>query len=520
MHPNRGSFLTALAFVEGAAVMMTQLAAAKMLAPIHGGSLYVWGSIVGMTLVSLTAGYYLGGLLSLRRSRRNTVLWFMFTAAMLIALMPEIARLLLPASVALDTIPAILLLTTLLLTPALVLLGATSPLIVSLLAERIEDAGRAAGTVYGVSTVGGILGTFAAGFFLIPIWGLNLTAITAAALLAALPLAALLARRHYSSAAMALAVIVALTLRPEPGTHPDATVLYQSEGLLGQVKVIDFSYPQANRAGTRTDRILFVNGTAQTWIVRDTGEPVWDYVRHVQSVASLLPEGSRVLLLGLGGGTVALYLKEIGLIVDGVELDARIARIARDYFGLGDSDEVFVDDASHYLRTTDRRYDLILFDVFQAEVPPAHLLTLETFQRLHERLSPEGFFIVNYSGYLSGSTGRGARSIYRTLLEASEQVAVVPTSKDEHARNNLFIASRKPLDFSTPRMPLVVHGQAYRLTDLVLDPEAIVLDDAIVLRENRPVLEKLNLEAAARWRRASYDYFTAPLIEKGMPIFD
>lgn len=515
----RSRFLIALAFFEGAAVMMAELSAAKMLAPVYGSSLYVWGTIVGITLVSLTAGYYLGGMLSRRRSRQAMVLWFMLVAAVLIAAMPHLARPLLPVFVELGTIPAILLLSTTLLSPALLLLGATSPLIISLLADRIEDSGRAAGTIYGVSTIGGILGTFAAGFFLIPWLGLTLTTLLAGLLLIALPLVALLHQRRFEAVALPLIAVTMLALQPDLENHPDVDVVYESEGLLGQLKVIDFTYSLPNQA-PRTDRILFVNRTAQTWINRDTGEPVWDYMPYIQSVASLLPEGSRALLLGLGGGTIALQLQEVGMTVDSVELDRRIADVGRNYFGLEHSGDIFIDDGRHYLRATDRRYDLIIFDVFQAEVPPAHLLTLETFRDLQHRLTPGGFVIVNYSGYLSGTTGRGARSIYRTLTEAIEHVTVIPTSDDEHTGNNLFIASSQPLDLSSPRMPLVVNGRAFRLPGLVMDPRQIPLEDAVVLRDNRPVLEKLNLEAAVRWRQTYYEHFTRPFIDKGVPIFE
>lgn len=516
---SRQGFLIALAFAEGTVVMMAELSAAKMLAPVYGSALYVWGTIVGITLISLTAGYYLGGLLSRAVSRRMLVLWFMLVAAVLVAAMPHLARPLQPEFVELGTIPAILLLSTVLLSPALILLGATSPLIISLLADRIEDSGRAAGLIYGVSTIGGILGTFIAGFFLIPWLGLTLTTLIGGLLLIALPLTALLRERRFEAVALPLIAVALLTLRPDLDDHPDVDVLYESEGLLGQLKVIDFTYSLPDEP-SRTDRILFVNRTAQTWVNRDTGEPVWDYMPYIQSIASVLPRGSRVLLLGLGGGTIALQLQEAGMIVDSVELDRRIANVGRNYFGLEHSGDIFIDDGRHFLRATDRRYDLIVFDVFQAEVPPAHLLTLETFRDLPDRLTPEGFVIVNYSGYLSGSTGRGARSIYRTLEEAIEHISIIPTSDDEHTGNNLFIASNHRLDLSQPRIPLVVDRQPLHLPDLIADPGRIPMDDAVILRDNRPVLEKLNLEAAAGWRETYYEHFTKPFIEKGVPIFE
>lgn len=315
-------------------------------------------------------------------------------------------------------------------------------------------------------------------------------------------------------------LVILVLPRTEETSHPDVTILYQSEGLLGQLKVADVTYRDEAGRVTGTDRLLFVNRTAQTWIHRDSGEPAWDYVRFLTSLGSLAPAGSRALLLGLGGGIVARELQQVGHIVDSVELDERIARIARDYFGLESNGDVIVDDGRHFLRSTDRRYDLIMFDVFQAEVPPAHMLTLEAFRELRRLLNPGGFVVINYSGFISGSTGRGARSIYRTLREAGFQVQLLSTGAEEATSNNLMIAADHEVDLGAPRAPIIVGRGVRPLADFVRDTGELDFDDALLLVDNRPILERLNLEAAAVWRRGYYEYFTRPFVEKGIPLFD
>ena len=56
--------LLILSFVEGAVVMVAELCGAKLLAPIFGSSLYVWASVMGITLGALASGYFYGGWLS------------------------------------------------------------------------------------------------------------------------------------------------------------------------------------------------------------------------------------------------------------------------------------------------------------------------------------------------------------------------------------------------------------------------------------------------------------------------
>ena len=514
------AMLLTLAFTEGAAVMVAQLAGARMLAPLYGSSLYVWGSVIGVTLISLTAGYYLGGLLSLRRNRHTLVFWFMLIAAFLIAVMPMSAHRLMVMFDGMDTVQAILVLTSLYLAPPLLLLGATPPLIISILSSRVADAGGVTGMVYGVSTIGGILGTFAAGFYLIPELGLTRTALAAGIGLAILPFVLLLSMRHYPALLYPALLAVLLIPSGPPPEHRAVEILYESEGLLGQLKVIDVTFVEAAERRRWTDRILFVNRTGQTWIDRDTGEPRWDYVKHLQSIAALAPENSHTLLLGLGGGIVARKMQDLGHTVDSVELDERIAGIAREFFGLPADVDVVVDDGRHFIRSTDRRYDLIIFDVFQAEIPPAHMLTLETFRELRGLLNPGGFLIVNYSGFITGSAGYGARSIYKTLLEAGYGVRLLPTGLAEDTRNNLYIAMPDDAGFSDPSRPVTVGGRTRTLSGMFMDPASIDVADAMILRDNQPILEKLNLEAAAQWRASYYEYFTKPFLDVGIPLFE
>ncbi|MGB0514714.1 MAG: spermidine synthase, partial [Wenzhouxiangellaceae bacterium] len=294
-------------------------------------------------------------------------------------------------------------------------------------------------------------------------------------------------------------------------------ILYRSEGLLGQLMVVDLT---GEFTGPRnTHRVLFVNRTAQTWIDRDTGQPVWDYVRFINTLASIKSPGSRALVLGLGGGTIAADLQDLGYTVDSVELDARIAEVARHYFGLELNGRLFVDDGRHFLEAGESRYDLILFDVYQAEVPPVHLLTREAFERAARRLSPGGMIVVNYSGYWSGSAGRGARSIFRTLKAAGLEVNLMPTGADEHTRNNLFIASPDPVNFDQTRRALIIGGRQRSVPSQFQPVPPEVLEDALVLVDDRPILDQLNLEPAARWRETYYTYFTKPFRDQGVPLF-
>ncbi len=507
-----------LAFTEGAAVMVAELIGAKFLTPLYGSSLYVWGSILGITLIALASGYFLGGILSHSRFRQSILLWCMTIAATFISLMPTLADLIMFTFEGLGPILAVLLLCTIYLLPPLILLGATTPLIISIISTHVDEAGTASGTVYAISTTGGILATLLSGFFFIPEFGLTITALAAGFLLIITPIIMLLGRAQIY--VLALPVLILLLMVPAgKHTNPPVSVLYQSEGLLGQLMVVDIPYVNATQDRTKTDRILFINRMGQTWVTLETGKSNWDYFEYLTAASSVLPEKSRVLLLGLGGGILAGHLQSAGFTVDSVELDERIAMTARKYFGMKKNGEIIVDDGRHFIRTTQKQYDLIIFDVFKAEIPPPHLLSLEAFREARGLLTPDGFVMVNYSGFISGKIGYGGRSILKTLNAAGFKVDILPTRGDESHRNNIYLATTSDVDFDQGRVPLILDEGKIVLSELFLDKFQIDTNSSEILVDDRPILDKFNLEAAAVWRELYTSAFTRKFTEMGIPLF-
>ncbi|MCH9028701.1 MAG: hypothetical protein IH819_03610, partial [Bacteroidetes bacterium] len=86
---------------------------------------------------------------------------------------------------------------------------------------------------------------------------------------------------------------------------------------------------------------------------------------------------------------------------------------------------VGIDDARHYIERTEKSYDLIIFDVFKGEIPPAHLFSLECFEKARSKLNPEGFIIVNFNGFIKGDVGKAGRSLYKTLKAAGLEVHIL-----------------------------------------------------------------------------------------------
>jgi hypothetical protein len=143
---------------------------------------------------------------------------------------------------------------------------------------------------------------------------------------------------------------------------------------------------------------------------------------------------------------------------------------------------------------------------------------LESLTKAKSLLKEDGLIVVNFNGFLEGKTGRAARSIYKTLLAAGLERRILPSPGAEANRNVLFVASKKKQDFYSVRSPLLLQGKLTDLDKLFLDPGELDLSDAVVLTDNKPILELLNIRAGNAWRKA-YIQMTKTFYQEGLPLF-
>jgi MFS family permease len=158
--------LILLVFVAGAASLAIEMAASRLLAPDFGSTLFVWASLIGLILLYLTIGYYVGGLLADRYPRPYLFYTLAIVAALLIALVPVTAPPILnwallsfstlSANVFYGSLVSVILLFAL----PMILLGCISPFAIRLRVKQVGRSGRNAGLLYAISTTGSIVGTF------------------------------------------------------------------------------------------------------------------------------------------------------------------------------------------------------------------------------------------------------------------------------------------------------------------------------------------------------------------------
>jgi MFS family permease len=165
--------LAVTVFVCGAVVMIFEIVGSRVLSPFIGTSTYIWTSLIGVILASLSLGYWLGGRLADRRPDVKVLAAFILAAGGLISLTVLLKEILL-SFIAATPIPLeikALVASLLLFAPASICLGVVTPFTTRLVITSVEKTGGTVGRLYALSTVGSILGTFAAGFFLVPFVG-------------------------------------------------------------------------------------------------------------------------------------------------------------------------------------------------------------------------------------------------------------------------------------------------------------------------------------------------------------
>ena len=164
-------------FLGGFAIMVLEIIGARFLGKDFGGSFYVWISQIGVILIALSLGYYVGGALADRFQRATLLGWLLVATGVFICLIPNFAGRLIDWIVMrhpLDQpIPAVwqkldpaLGSGLIFLLPCFVL-AMLSPYMIRLAAKDLAQVGRVSGLIYAASTVGSIAGVFVSGYILI-----------------------------------------------------------------------------------------------------------------------------------------------------------------------------------------------------------------------------------------------------------------------------------------------------------------------------------------------------------------
>jgi spermidine synthase len=456
-------------------------------------------------LYKTTIDYFSGGFIAEKSKNNLWLFYIVLFAAAFTALMPLSSKLILMLSANLSLLPAIIISTILFLMPPVFLMGMVSPLIIEKLSNENQQAGKISGSIYAISTLGGIIATFAMGFYIIPHIGLSKPAYFTGICLAILPLWAIFNHKKKVLSVLIFFLFIGITVLKKSTETSDIKILYQEEGLLGQIMVVDYPVYESQKTPNYYIRMMMFNRVIQAFYNKnDSAHTYFPYVNVMVNECKNQLKGGNALLLGLGGGCVANELLKNNFNIDAVELDKRVSDAALAYFNLDPKIKVYIDDARRYINNTNKKYDLIIFDVFKGEENPAHVITLESLNKLNEKLNPNGLIVINGYGFRTGAKSRGIKAIINTLQHAGYHTEVVPSTKKEEEGNLLVFAKQNVF---------LSYHKTYQFNPSEIKNSPLLIDD-------QPILDILNREAVVAWRSAYIATAIKDFNQRNVPLFN
>jgi spermidine synthase len=392
--------------------MAVEMAASRLLGPYFGDSILVWANLIGLILIYLSVGAYLGGRWADRRPRAELLLTITALSGLWVGLIPLVAAPVLRlaqnafgrSAAALATYDALqiggsFVSVLVLLAPPIILLGTVSPFAIRLLTRRAHRAGSSAGRVYALSTAGSIAGTFSPVLITIPLLGTARTFYLFSALLLTASLIGLIslrARQRALLTGLALVLIVGLAcLLPQRVVKADERAIFETESRYNYIQVL-----QLGQA-----RYLMLNEGQGVHSIYDPDQlatfGTWDLL----TVAPLIngppfriEQVERICVIGLAGGTVARQATALygPIPIDGVEIDPAIIDVGRRYFDMNqDNLRALATDGRFYLEHSPHRYDLIAIDAYRLPYIPFQLATSEFFGTARDHLTDHGVLAIN-----------------------------------------------------------------------------------------------------------------------------
>ena len=472
--------------------MVIEVLGSRVIGPFFGVSLFIWTSLIAVTMIALALGYAFGGVLSDRRGTPEALYAIIFIAGLLVLGIPfakaSILKLCVPMGLRLGTFVS----SSLLFGPPLFLLGCVSPYLIKIAAKEMDNLGRTVGGFYALSTIGSVAGTSLTGFVLIAYLGVDQIFQLVGVLLIGISVGYFVIFRRFYAALTVLVLVffvvpskseTSLVKIMEDGTQ--ASLVASHDSHYGSLKVVDYKFEQAHI------RELIIDGLVQGGIDMVSGLSFYEYSYFLEQLPyALNPQGKNCLVIGLGAGVIPRWYEAQGIKTDVVDIDESVVDFAREHFNFKLQGDVYIQDARYFLRTQQKTYDYVVLDVFTGDTTPAHLLSLEALQLVADKLTHNGVLGIN----LAGSVGREpymTASVVKTLKQVFDQVEVYPTfdpEKGDGSGNLVIVAytgQQRTLDLRKAQTakvhPMVQEIYFSRLNQQFRFPEST---EAIILTDN------------------------------------
>lgn len=440
-------------FVIGLITMVFEMVGARALGPYFGTSIFVWTSLIGIVMGSLSVGYWLGGILSVRKTNFQLLGLMLILSGILVALTALSEHYILERVI--KYIPGfkfqIIFSVILLFAPASILFGMILPYSIRLKMENLSTSGAIIGNLYALSTVGSIVGTFAAGFILVPFFGYANILFFLSFILFSISAVLFLPEKKFIWIAIS-SVLIILSLftwnykRNQERTYVDVDTQYN------RVLI----YETTDRHTDRPIRMLKVNDENSSAMFLDGDDGlVFKVLKYYHLVEHFVPDFQNSLMIGGSGYAFPkAYLKTYpDANLDVVEIDPGLTALAREYFELKDNPNlnIYHEDGRIFLNDCEeKKYDAIFMDAYKSMLTiPYQLTTQEAIRKISDALTDNGAVFANVISSLDNKTNEFLRAELATYRSVFPQVMLFavqypnPTDKEKSYFQNIMLVGLK-----------------------------------------------------------------------------
>jgi predicted membrane-bound spermidine synthase len=451
----------------------------------------VWTAQIAVTLLALATGYYLGGRWVDHSPRLGNIYLAILGAAVYLAATVPLVRGVSFACLKMDLALGSLLASLFLFLVPLALLAMTGPFLVRILTKSVSQVGGNVGRLTSISTLGSVAGTLLIGYVLIPRLPNPVTMLATSVVLALLPILYFIVwgrdQRPAAGMPVALFLIACFAfagLRPEWQTtmhygNAEWIVRARANSNFGRMEVID--YPESGWS----ERWYLNDNLVQNTYDPVTGKSLSLFTELLHGLPHAYHKNLKsALCIGMGTGIVPMMLVRDGVKVDVVEINPRVVPLAKEWFGFVPQilRHLKIGDGRYFLNRTQEQYDAIVLDAFLGDSSPSHLMTVEAFRTMGNRLQPDGVLVMNTFGRYLEASGevdptalifdRSADDFYTASLHDTLK-AVFPHVRIHGSGNGniFFVASMSPLKVHRPPAFDLAHRSLLESPDLTRRPQ-------------------------------------------------
>lgn len=428
--------------------MILELVGSRVLAPYVGTSTIVWTTLIGMIMGFLSLGYWYGGRLADRLATLkifSTIIFFSALSVFLIIFDSQFLLQIIRDNIINIYIGSILATLILFALPSF-LLGLISPYAARLKMNSLESSGRTVGNLYALSTVGSIIGTFSAGFFLIPFLGTVKILYFIAILLVVSSLIVYQEKFTRVRWVFATLLILGLAFSFWQSAKANPNVFVDVDTPYNRVWVLPGAQQERRTVLTlKTDPF-----STQSGMFLDKDDDLaFRYSRYYRLADFFNPNIKRALVVG---GAAYSYPKDFlkkhsTANLDVVEIDSGMTKLAKKYFNLKDDErlKIYHQDGRVFLNQNEKKYDAIYMDAFTSHLSvPYQLMTREAVGKIYDSLSEDGVVMINIISAIDGEKGQILQAEYATYKEFFPQIYLFRVYNTDPARSqNLILVGLK-----------------------------------------------------------------------------